>query len=503
MAKTAATPKVETPAGRDGEKAKNKPKPTRKRRPKRQRENKQTDDREHEPNANDDAGTPPPSRRRGRPAAPEDVSKDVIYAKGAAAQTMTNPGNLLYYRLCDERFEEWSALKSHDPRKKSICVDIIDAIEATGGVFRSKTGGVLDRLTAENKTKDRMRQIAKPKLRPTGFGEDDVVFATGSASFLYPGNKKFRSICDGYVLAYWKDFINGTEQPRPAPAFKPGMCSRPQYQVQIVDDIITAVTDQGGVFRDSRLNELSRKVVASKIFIRFKDLKKDLVKGKRTFVDATAGGSVAGDGKKPASSDPTGRTILEQRIGGFTKVTNVVTSVKEMRILQRANKRKRREERKSKNGGKTPTKGKRKRGLKDEEDEEDEDEVELNLESDDEGSGSGPEGDDDALVPRLSPTRQAIARSRRMKRREAGLPVPALKRSTRRKSKVAKTETSAGEKKSKKEESHTPERPLSDYEKLRLEKIKRNEARLASLGLLGPGVETSDGVGKVVESTEV
>lgn len=91
MAKTAATPKVETPAGRDGEKAKNKPKPTRKRRPKRQRENKQTDDREHEPNANDDAGTPPPSRRRGRPAAPEDVSKDVIYAKGAAGERYIQP----------------------------------------------------------------------------------------------------------------------------------------------------------------------------------------------------------------------------------------------------------------------------------------------------------------------------------------------------------------------------------------------------------------------------
>ena len=97
----------------------------------------------------------------------------------STAQTMTNPGNLFYYRLGNERFDEWSALKSHDPGKKAICGEIIDAIEAKGGVFRSKTGGVLSRLAAENKTKDRMRQIAKPKLRPTGFGEDDVVFATG------------------------------------------------------------------------------------------------------------------------------------------------------------------------------------------------------------------------------------------------------------------------------------------------------------------------------------
>ena len=85
MAKTAATPpKAETPAGRDGGMAKTEPKP-RKMRSKRQRANK-TDDREHETNANDDAGTAPPPRRRGRPAAPEDTSKDVIYAKGAAGE---------------------------------------------------------------------------------------------------------------------------------------------------------------------------------------------------------------------------------------------------------------------------------------------------------------------------------------------------------------------------------------------------------------------------------
>ena len=282
------------------------------------------------------------------------------------------------------------------------------------------------------------------------------------------------------------------------------MYVRPQYQVQIADDIIAAVTDQGGVFRDSRLNILTHKEVVGKIFLRFKDLKKDLVKGKRTFVDATAGEAVAGDRKKPATTHPTGRTILEQRIGGFTKVTNVVTSAKDMRVLQRENKRKRREEKKAKNGGKSQAKRKRKRGADD--DEEEEEEAELNLESDDEGSGSGsgPEGDDDVSVPRLSPARQAIARSRRMKRREAGLPVPTLKRSTRRKSKDAKTETNnACEEKPKKEQSHAPERPLSDYEKLRLERIKRNEARLASLGLLGPGVESSDVNAIATQSAEV
>ena len=88
MVKTAATPKVGTPAGRDGGKVKTEPKP-RQRRQKRQRQNKQTDDtvdREHQSNAVN-AGTPPPtSPRRGRPAAPEDTSKDVLYAKGAAGE---------------------------------------------------------------------------------------------------------------------------------------------------------------------------------------------------------------------------------------------------------------------------------------------------------------------------------------------------------------------------------------------------------------------------------
>jgi len=292
MAKTAATPKVETPAGRDGEKAKNKPKPTRKRRPKRQRENKQTDDREHEPNANDDAGTPPPSRRRGRPAAPEDVSKDVIYAKGAAAQTMTNPGNLLYYRLCDERFEEWSALKSNDRQRGVICREIVDTFLATGGVFRNREGGVLDRAVAATKTKDRLRQIAKPKLRPTGFGEDDVVFCPGAANFLYPGNLKFKKHCESLVLSYWKDLSAENSRRH----------TRPPHQVKIIEDCIAFIEDKGAKFRDPNLNVLSRKEIVDKIASRFRDLKKSLNNANK----AAAG----------------------QRTGGFTSVKSVVTEKK-------------------------------------------------------------------------------------------------------------------------------------------------------------------------------
>ena len=95
---------------------------------------------------------------------------------------MTNPGNLLFYDLCDERYEEWASVKPMDRRKGAICLEIVDAFEATGGVFRSKTGEVLDRSAAKYKAKERLRHIGKPKLRPVGFGEEDVVFAQGEIS---------------------------------------------------------------------------------------------------------------------------------------------------------------------------------------------------------------------------------------------------------------------------------------------------------------------------------
>jgi len=85
---------------------------------------------------------------------------------------------------------------------------VVDAITATGGKFRKQTGGVMNRADAIKKTTDRFRQIAKPKLRPTGFGDDDVVFAKGAANFLYQGNVKWRQLCDGYVLSYYRDLVD-------------------------------------------------------------------------------------------------------------------------------------------------------------------------------------------------------------------------------------------------------------------------------------------------------
>ena len=120
---------------------------------------------------------PVAKRKVGRPSkSNKDTRNDVLYAKGAAAQTMTNPGNLLYYQLCEQRYNEFTQLNDIGS-KKQLCREVVDTITATGGCFRGVTGARLKREAAVNKTCDRFRQIGKPKLRPTGFTDNDVVTA--------------------------------------------------------------------------------------------------------------------------------------------------------------------------------------------------------------------------------------------------------------------------------------------------------------------------------------
>ena len=116
-------------------------------------------------------------RKVGRPSkSNKDTRNDVLYAKGAAAQTMTNPGNLLYYQLCEQRYNEFTQLNDIGS-KKQLCREVVDTITATGGCFRGVTGARLKCKAAVDKTYDRFRQIGKPKLRPTGFTDNDVVTA--------------------------------------------------------------------------------------------------------------------------------------------------------------------------------------------------------------------------------------------------------------------------------------------------------------------------------------
>ena len=77
-------------------------------------------------------------------------------AQGAAAYKTTNPGNLYFYQLCDERCDEFALLDSHTPERQKIVGEIVDAIIESGGVFRTSSGGVMTRAAALQKTRVRL-----------------------------------------------------------------------------------------------------------------------------------------------------------------------------------------------------------------------------------------------------------------------------------------------------------------------------------------------------------
>jgi hypothetical protein len=102
-------------------------------------------------------------------------TKDVLTLKGAAAQQTTNPGNLAYYKFCEERFAEYSKLSvaSEKSQRRAICLEIVKAVNASGGIFRRYNGKPMDDSSAIAKTMDRMRQIQKPKMAvPPSVGEN-------------------------------------------------------------------------------------------------------------------------------------------------------------------------------------------------------------------------------------------------------------------------------------------------------------------------------------------
>jgi hypothetical protein len=136
---------------------------------------------------------------------------DVLTLKGAAAQQTTHPGNLIYYQLCEERFAEYES--SSQQQRREICHEIATSIvKKRGGVFRKYNGSKMDEKAAITKTKDRMRQIQKPKIvPPENVGEHDVVFKVGAANHLFPGNAKWRALLDKYVQRYWPELFPTSE----------------------------------------------------------------------------------------------------------------------------------------------------------------------------------------------------------------------------------------------------------------------------------------------------
>ena len=279
--------------------------------------------------------------------------------------------------------------------------------------------------------------------------------------------------------------------------------------------------DRGGKFRNESRAELSHKQAVDKTYLRFKDCKVLLKSGKKKFVDATmvkveeiAVGSadVASaasslnndavmkkeeDGKdglpdNHAAATITGTKIFQKRLGGFSTVHATVSTRNDMLAYKRGKGRVRR-------GG--WTKGEwanqhsSSRGTKRKYDSDDDEEsFHSDMLSDgDKEDGDGDDNDDSSLENGeednngnmsdssedervVSRKRAANNRAERTKRRQSGIPSqhePPSNKTPKKKKTVPPP----------KEEEAAPDHPLSEYEMYRLEKIQRNKAKLAALGL--------------------
>eukprot|EP00584_Thalassiosira_punctigera_P008505 CAMPEP_0172532704 /NCGR_PEP_ID=MMETSP1067-20121228/5660_1 /TAXON_ID=265564 ORGANISM="Thalassiosira punctigera, Strain Tpunct2005C2" /NCGR_SAMPLE_ID=MMETSP1067 /ASSEMBLY_ACC=CAM_ASM_000444 /LENGTH=521 /DNA_ID=CAMNT_0013317253 /DNA_START=124 /DNA_END=1685 /DNA_ORIENTATION=- len=458
---------------------------------------------------------------------------DVLSVRGAAAQIMTHPGNLHFYELCEGRYDDW--FQATNERRRAICAEVVEAISAKGGTFRKKTGGKMKHTDALEKTRDRMRQIGRPKVRPPeeGFGPEDVVFTRGTANYSYPGNAKWRALVDKYISSYYRDLVDEKNLifgngPKGAtaillkPQFKKSKTDgrflkggagrrRPLYQHEIADEIVSIIHSRGGKFRDKMLNELTHEEALEKTHSRFKDLKKELVAGTKTlsslpgFVATKEGSGGAADDDdddalpSAAASDgvdenakaaiaaakigPSLRSgIFENRSGGLTAVKAVVVKVSEPRALERTKRRKRQKNLKGS------------RGVKGSVSSSDDDDSFASgmLGSDSNGdSSSDNEGGSDSSTcsetefenPETAPKctnkrKQDENREERLKRRKLGIPIPQPRKQTKKKRRKS-------EERSRSSCPPSPaHHPLSEYELHRLKKIQRNQVKLAELGLM-------------------
>ena len=280
---------------------------------------------------------------------------------------------------------------------------------------------------------------------------------------------------------------------------------------------------RGGKFRNESRAELSHKQAVDKTYLRFKDCKVLLKSGKKKFVDATkvkveeiavgsadvasanAASSLNNDAVMKKEEDGkdglpdnhiaatiTGTTIFQKRLGGFSTVHATVSTRNDMLAYKRGKGRVRR-------GG--WTKGEwanqhsSSRGTKRKYDSDDDEEsFHSDMLSDgDKEDGDGDDNDDSSLENGeednngnmsdssedervVSRKRAANNRAERTKRRQSGIPSqhePPSNKTPKKKKTVPPP----------KEEEAAPDHPLSEYEMYRLEKIQRNKAKLAALGL--------------------
>mmetsp|Transcript_21571 Transcript_21571/g.46920 ORF Transcript_21571/g.46920 Transcript_21571/m.46920 type:complete len:535 (+) Transcript_21571:38-1642(+) len=444
-----------------------------------------------------------------------DSTKDVLYARGAAAQIITNPGNLYFYQLCEERYDEFTNFQAKDPQRRIVAGKVVDSILASGGVFRKVSGGIMSRPKAIDKTRDRMRQIGKPKFRPTGFGENDVVSVKGAAVHLYPGNAKWHALVDGFVLSYYRDLVSdGTDTPLHSPQrerqngnsrysgrFQKGVKGEsrlPSHKNEIIDEVLRIIHSRGGKFLDEMLNELTNDEAAFKTSTRFKDVKKLLVNGTKEFVPYSYDDVVKEEKNcddncfvtctcapsKIKVEDATTSQIIQNRLGGFTTAKNVVSSKRELTARQRPRPKRKAKQYSRRNSGK-----------KNYSDDDDDDDISFQStllysdgSSDDDDSlvdEDGDEGDADGGLDNMMPNgadrqAQGEAREERLKRRGSRR----VQRHAGGKQQIKRRKIRRSSSKQEEYRPPSPEHPLSEYELFRLEKIKRNQAKLAELGLL-------------------
>lgn len=244
---------------------------------------------------------------------------------------MTNPGNLYFYQLCEESYDEYTSTKAptstglneDSDKRVAICTKIVDAVLATGGVFHKPDGSTLSKKEAIAKTRDRIRQIGLPKIRPVGIGEHDVVSVRGAAIHLYPGIKNWHILIDGYVLSYFAELVDKNGVYVEALDTKEQRDSNKEEKKEIVQEIISIVQKRGGKFRDASLNELSNKEAIEKTKNRLKDLKKLLKNGKRKFIPHTA---AAIESMKKGEISGSAAGLSMERQGGFSSVKSTVSS---------------------------------------------------------------------------------------------------------------------------------------------------------------------------------
>jgi hypothetical protein len=265
---------------------------------------------------------------------------------------------------------------------------------------------------------------------------------------LFPGNAKWRALLDQYVERYWPEFFSTKEdQTRDKP---PINRRKPKFQVTIANELIDVIHKRGGKFRGTTLRVLEKEDIVKKIHERFKDVKKLLVKGQRI--------------------TPNQDYILKRT--GCTSVKTTVQHGLENRIYEKKKK-------------KSKTKSVKTMKNVDDINASDDDSFGSRILTDDESEES--DGDSNIAytsakegTKRIKREKQIESRNERVKRRAEILAQPAnphpRKKPHRRRSTQQRMDRLLPPQK--------PNHEMSEYEKLRYEKIQRNHERLTQLGLL-------------------